>query len=133
MAIVVPNEVEEFVLEQLLEVENLFVKLFSNNITVDETTTIGSFTEVSGGGYSPITLDKNQWTITPGNPTEALYNLPVEFEFVSATGSPGTIYGYYVVNAANELQWGENFPGTVTPFAPIFGSSITLVVRYQAS
>lgn len=132
MAIVIPNVAEVAVLNFFLTTEDLFLRLFSNNVTPSETSTAASFTQVAGGGYSQITLDKDDWTVTSGDPTFAV-QAQKTFAFTGATTAPSTIYGYYVVNAAGVLQWAERFPGANVPFTPIAGSSIKITPRMECA
>lgn len=132
MALVISNVVEEDVLESFLETENLFLRLYSNDVTPAETDTAATFTQVTGGGYAAITLALGSWVITPGAPTIALYTQQT-FTFTGATGAPSTIYGYYVVNAGGFLRWAERFPGANVPFAPISGSIIRITPRMECS
>lgn len=132
MALVVPNITEQAVLEDFLETEDLFLRLYSNNVTPAETDTAATFTQVTGGGYAEITLDKDDWTITPGAPTFAV-QVSKSFNFTGATNAPGTIYGYYVVNGAGVLQWEERFPGANVPFSPVLGSVINIIPRMECS
>lgn len=132
MAIVVPNVTEVAVLTWFLKTEDLFLRLFSNNVTPSETDTAATFTQVTGGGYSQITLDKDDWTITSGDPSFGT-QAQKTFSFTGPTGAPSTIYGYYVVNGAGVLQWAERFPGANVPFTPIAGSSIKITPRFEAA
>lgn len=132
MAIVIPNVTEAAVLAAFLETEDLFLRLYSNNVTPSEGSTAATFTQVAGGGYSQITLDKDDWTITTGDPTFAT-QVQKTFSFTGPTNAPGTIYGYYVVNGAGVLQWAERFPGANVPFTPINGSSIKITPRMECA
>lgn len=132
MAIVIPNVTEGAVLTSFLTTANLKLRLYSNNVTPSETDTAATFTQVTGGGYSEITLSSAGWTINLGDPTFAVYAQQT-FSFTGATGAPSTIYGYYVVNLAGVLQWAERFPGANIPFSPIAGSSIRITPRMECA
>lgn len=132
MTLVVPNVGEEEILNKILN-QVLTFKLFSNNIIPAEGNTAASYTEVTGGGYASKTLTFANWTVTAGAPTVALYDIAQNFAFTGATGAPGTIYGYYVVNASNVLMWAERFAVGVVPFTPISGSSIVITPRLETS
>ena len=132
MTLVVPNVGEVLALEKYLEEEDLTLKLYSNNVVPAESNTAASFTEVSGGGYASKTLDKDNWTITSGAPSFGSYAAQ-DFTFTGVTDAPGTIYGYYVVDAANVLRWAERFSESVVPFEPVNGSLIRITPRFEAS
>lgn len=126
----IPNVGEIKNLQKILN-QNISLKLFSNNVVPAETDTIGSYTEVSGGGYAAKTLAYANWVITGGAPTRAVYPAQ-DFTFTGATGAPGTIYGYYLVDADGELMGSERFDAGVVPFTPVAGSLIRITPRYSA-
>jgi len=109
------------------------MKLFSNNVTPSLTDTTATFTEVAGGGYVDIDLDKNEFTVTPGNPGQALYSAAQDFLFTGATTAPGTIYGYYVVDGANNLIQAERFPSSQVPIVPVNGTLIRITPKITAA
>lgn len=127
-----PNVAEVLVLEQYLEAEDLTLKLFSNNVTPAEGDTAASYTSVAGGGYAAKTLDKDLWTILSGDPSSGEYAAQ-DFTFTGATNAPGTIYGYFIVDAANVLRGAERFDAGVVPFTPVNGSLIRITPRLQVS
>ncbi len=109
MTLLVPNASEVIIMENFLNKtapEDLVLKLYSSDTTPAETDTDATYTETSGGGYGDIALTAANWTVTPGNPTTAVY--PEEtFTF---TGAVGNVYGYYVVQAiSGDLMWAERF------------------------
>lgn len=126
--IVTPNVGEVDNLQKYLN-EALTVKLYSNDLTPALGDTNASFTEVSGGGYSAVPLTFATWTIVGGTPTLAEYGSFVDFNFSGVTSGPGTIYGYYVVNASDVVKWAQRF--AVVPFVPIDGSLVRLLLRYS--
>lgn len=109
MSLVMPNEGEVAILGVALKVsspEDLVLHLYTNDYTPDETSTLSSFTEVSGFGYAPITMSPSDWTLVAGDPTVAT---AVE-KMWSFTGNPGGIYGYYVTgNTSGKVYWAERF------------------------
>lgn len=138
MALVVPNASEVLMLEYILKQEApqaLTVRLYTDDITPDETTTEANLTEVVGNGYAPILLTGANWTINPGNPSEGVYDAvglggsePVVFTF---TGAAGNIYGYYVTRSDGSLMWAERFTGA--PFnVTVPGSEIRITLRFTA-
>jgi hypothetical protein len=132
MTLVIPNVGEVVALNKYLKGEDLTLKLYSNNITPGESDTASTYTSVAGGGYTAKTLDKDSWTINSGNPSYGIYTAQ-DFNFSGATNSPGTIYGYYVVDGSNILRWAERFSEAVVPFSPINGSLIRVTPRFEAS
>lgn len=133
MSLVIPNSIEVSLLQFLLQVGDLKLRLFSNDYEPAENMTVSSFTEVSGGGYAAKTLDKDNWTITEGNPSEALYATQT-FQFTGAIGGSGNVYGYYITDATGlAVIWAENIPSAVSPFTPTNGSFVRLIPRIQAS
>ncbi len=132
MAIVVPSAFEVLVLDWILKNENLSLRLYSNNYIPVEGSTLASFTEVTGGGYAAKTLAAGGWTTTAGDPSFGTYAQQT-FTFTGATGGPGTIYGYYIVDTSNVVRWAERFPGSVVPYTPVANSSIRITPRFEAS
>lgn len=132
MALVIPNTVEDTVLVSFLKSADLFLRLYSNNITPGETDTAATFIQVAGGGYAIITLTAADWVITPGAPTIAVQTQKT-FSFTGPTTAPSTIYGYYVVDGAGVLKWAERFPGANVPFTPTNGSVIRITPRMECS
>lgn len=132
MAIVVPNSGELQALLAMLSAQNLFLRLYSNDYTPDETTTAASFTQTTGGGYSQIILSFLDWSFTAGNPSYATQNQKT-FSFTGAVGGTGSIYGYYLIDLANTVFWAERFPSSVLPFTPVAGSRIRITPRLECS
>lgn len=110
MTLVVPNVAEIVILEYILNkgnaIEDLDIKLYVNDVTPTDTDTEASYTEASGGGYSPIQLTPGSWSISPGTPTSAEH-LQVTWTF---TGTVGLVYGYFVTRrTSGDLMWAERF------------------------
>ena len=127
MALIVPNVAKNDDLTAILN-EVLTLKLYSNNKVPAVGDTAASYTEVSGGGYAAKTLLVANWSITEANPSVAT-QAAQDFSFTGATGAPGTIYGYFVVNASNIIRWAERFEESVLPFSPVAGSLIRVTPR----
>ena len=99
-----------FVITSMFEtiLKGLVLKLYSNAKmpgTLDETK---DYDEVTGGGYEPITLDKNLWDITLNLNKPSVATLPEQiFTF---TGEVGNVYGYFVVQEfSGKIMWAERF------------------------
>lgn len=128
----VPNVGEVIAAQKYLTLENLTLKLFSNNVTPAEGDTAATYTEVTGGGYASKTLALGSWTIVAGDPTTGTYAAQ-DFAFTGATTGPGTIYGYYLVDGSNVLRGSERFGASVVPFNPVNGSLIRITPKLQVS
>lgn len=117
MTLVVPNQGEALALNAATgktAATQWTLRLFSNNYTPINSTTEAAVTEVSGGGYAAIALTAASWATTPGSPTSSAYPEQT-FTFTGATDAPGTIYGYYVTNAAGALVFAERLAASFTP------------------
>ena len=68
--------------------ESLVLRLYSNNRSPAKTDVVGDYTEVSGNGYSAVTLAPEDFIFTSGDPTSAAYP-QVTFTF---TGPAGNVY-----------------------------------------
>ncbi len=132
MAGVIPNVEEGRILEDYVR-NDISLRLYSNDYTPIETSTLAAFTEVAGGGYAAITLNDAEWVVTPGAPSVAEYAQQT-FTFTGATTAPGTIYGYYLVDIVTGLLIGaERFSGSVAPFTPAATSTIKITPHVEAS
>lgn len=112
MTLKVPNQGEADLLKASLNVaaaqEDLVLKLYRNDKTPADSDTAADYTEASFTGYVAIALDPDDWTVTPGNPTEAVQ--PMQQFTSSAGGQNQDVYGYYVVGAdSGRLKWAERF------------------------
>lgn len=128
MALLVPNNGENVILEYLVNkngnTQNLVYRLFTNNITPSETDTTATYTEASGGGYAPITLTGNSWTVSSGS---ASYPQQT-WTFTGALNGSASIYGYYVTRASTgDLVYAETF-SSFTPTANGDNLKITPII-----
>ena len=118
MALWVPNQAEEIMLDLILAV-NTQLKLHTNDVTAGLTTsqinalTEASFTEASFAGYTAKSLTGGSWTTTQGDPSTGTY---AQQTFTrSSTGTAQLIYGYHVVRASDgKLLWHERLTGPVS-------------------
>jgi hypothetical protein len=132
MAGSIPDTEEQRIAEDYVR-NTLSLRLYSNDVTPDESSSLSSFTQVSGGGYAAKSLLSASWTATPGDPTVLEY-AEQEFLFTGTTTAPGTIYGYYLVDTVTGLYiGGERFPGSVLPVTPVAGSKISITPTVQVS
>jgi hypothetical protein len=130
MSLVVPNVGELLVLDNYLKSQNLFLALYSNNVTPGETDTFATYTPVAGGGYALKTLVAASWTNTAGAPSFGIYAQQT-FTFTGVTTAPGTIYGLYIYDAANVVRAAQRF--ATVPFTPIAGARIRITPRLECS
>lgn len=104
---------------------NRLLKLFANDYTPDETTSLGNLTETTIAGYAVVTLVGSSWTTTHvTGVSTAVYS---EQTFTFSTGA--TIYGYYVTTLGTPaLLWSQRFDGA--PYAlPNTGGQIGVAPR----
>ena len=99
-----------------------------------QTSALASYTEVTSGGYTAITLSNASWTVTVGNdPSDATY-AEQTFTFTGTIGGTGIVYGYYVEDNAGTTGvavWGERFATSFTPTNN--GDNIKLTPKFQLS
>lgn len=115
MAIVVPDTAEENLLNALLgntsNLSSVTYRLFTNNITVSESTTLVSFTELSGSLYTPLAVANTDWTVATSSGTTSA----TRAMYAWAISGSCTVYGYFVTNSSNTtLYWAENFASPIT-------------------
>ena len=117
MTLIVPDQGEQILLDAGLgktAATALTLRLYSNNQSPMHGDTEADYTEVAGGGYVPIPLTAGDWTTTPGSPTSSVQPLQT-FTFSGPTNAPGTVYGYYITNAAGKLIYAELLAAPFTP------------------
>jgi hypothetical protein len=131
MALVIPDEGEVQLLKLLTGAgaqEDFSLKLYTNAGPPAETDTAASYTEVSGFGYSAITLAHGAgWTCSTTSGTSAAQFAQQTFSF---TSGPVTVNGYYIVGVTSgKVLWAEAFS---TPAAiPSLGGTIQLTPRLE--
>lgn len=110
MAIKIPNLGEDIILALLVNkgtysLENIVLKLYTNDVTPGDADTETTYTEASGDGYAAKTLTGASWTITQGNPTTAAYA-----QQTWTITAQHTYYGYFLVQATSgKLIGAERF------------------------
>lgn len=109
MALIITDVGKEQALLYLIgkdtSVEELKIKLYSNNFNPDSTVTSSSFTEVFGGGYAEQNLTASSWVVTGG----AAVHPEKTWTF---TSSIGNVYGFYIVTAnTGVVIFTEKFSG----------------------
>lgn len=143
MPLVVPDSGERKLLEYIVGYSSLpdgelVLHLYTNDLNLSsEQFTTADFTEVSGYGYSAVTLTGSDWNVSTSEAgiSSAVYATSVTFSFggsSSTSGSPINIQGYYMTNKDNEILWAEEFPGA--PFSlPATGGEIAVRPQIQLS
>lgn len=132
MSLVVPNTLEVEVLTDLMT-SALTMKLYGNDATPAAGSSAASFNEISGGGYASKPLTFANWSISAGDPSQAVYNATQQWTFTGPISGTGNVYGYFVTrNSDGKLMWAERFPSAVVPFVPIAGSIIKVLPRFTA-
>jgi hypothetical protein len=119
MALLVPDVGEARLLANALNKAtpaNQTLKLFVNDVTPGESDTAATYTAAAGGGYADKTLTGSSWTVASvGGVTTASYAEQV-FTFTGVLTTNPTIYGYFVVDAADGvLLWAERAGSTFVP------------------
>jgi hypothetical protein len=109
MAIVFSNAGEVAALKNIVNYtapETLVLRLFTNNRIPAKTDETADYTQLTGYGYSQVTLTPGNFVFTPGDPSTAAYP-QITFTF---SGAAGFIYGYFVVTAStNQLVFANRF------------------------
>jgi hypothetical protein len=126
MALTVSDMGEVEFLTRVLTYEGSKLKLYTNNATINESATAGTFTECAVEGYAQKTLLATTWTFTTTATVTASY---AEQEFLLTTAV--SCYGYLVTNSAGTtLLWAEAFPSVYT--IPTGGGSIKVTLNISA-
>lgn len=111
MALLVPTVGENTLIGFMLgktTAGNQILRLFTSNTTPQDSDTAATYTEMTGLGYTAITLTKTTWDIAQdGGVAKATYP---QVTFTFTAGSAQTVYGYFVTDATTgTLLWSERF------------------------
>ena len=88
----------------------LSVRLYSNDYTPVDGSTLADFTEAGWGGYFRETINRAGWGVPTIIDTRASGTYATVFEWTNNSGASVTVYGYYVVNpATGKVRWAERF------------------------
>ena len=119
MSVVIPNEGEVRFLTIALKDASLgsttyTFRLYSNSVTVDKTVTSASFTEVVGGGYAAVSLNRLQWVVSqdssspPAIDTSATY-LELSNELTFIFTDTRTVNGFYITeNVSGDVMMAKS-------------------------
>lgn len=92
---------------------SLQIGLFTNSATPDNTWTLATITEPTGGSYARITLTDASWTVAASVASYAA-------QVFTATGSAmtGSIYGYFIATTGTtpRLLWVERDTYASVPY-----------------
>lgn len=130
MPLVIPNTGEADALAYYVAkqpVDQLVLRLYTNDYTPIAGSTAGSFTEASGGGYAAIVLTGASWTITGGSPSRAAY---AQQAFTcDGSAAAQVIYGYYLTREnSGVIAYAERFATVPAAFA-IAGDQIKITPK----
>lgn len=131
MAMMIVNTGAQKILQLLLNNPgiNLTLRLYTNSHTPASTDTM--FTEATGGGYSPISLAKSNWTIAQASSIWTATFAQQTFTVTGPLTTNPTAYGYYVTDADGAVWGEESFATAWTPFNN--GDSKKVTPKIQAS
>jgi len=120
MALLASNGGKEHLLAIIFATDYV-VKVYTNNVTVEEAMVLGDFEEATEDGYAEITLDNANWVIsTTSDITSALYP-EITFSFTESI----TARGYFVTTSDGAtLIWAEEFSDGPYEF-PIDGGTVS--------
>lgn len=106
------------------------LRLFANNVTISDTTTIGSVTEASFAGYSAIVPTWSSPTLVGAVPTRVASTVTWTY----SGGSTTTVYGLFMTDAANTVLLGAaNFtaPVVLTVAQPSYSAQLNFTSQSQ--
>lgn len=113
MALILTDSGAEIILKSYFKKTNavngtgLFLKLFSNDVTPTDVYTKSSFVESAGGGYAHKELLAANWTVsTVNNIAQAAYAQQI-FAFTGPLSTNPNVYGYYIIDADDNLIYAE--------------------------
>lgn len=100
MALNFPDTGENLALEMIVNKtspQNLYLKLYKNNITPSDTDTAATYTEATFGGYAAITLTGATW----GAASSGTITYSAQQTFTCNASATDDIYGYYVTQVTS--------------------------------
>lgn len=128
----VPDEGEREFLRKCFKVdEDVYLRLFKNNITPSEGDSVATYIEATFTGYSQKTLAKASWgtPATVGGTSSITYGSAQTW--TSSDPTAQAIYGYYIVGVTSGiLLFAERF-GTARNINN--GETITFTPRVEAA
>ena len=100
---------------QDLVADELVLHLYRNDATPTDATTLTSFVEISGWGYSPKRLLPSLWSVSRTREGWRLFSYGKEITFEFTGAGALTVYGYFVTRRKDgALVWADRLhpPGT---------------------
>ena len=132
----IPNAAEVKMLEKVVNkvaAQNLSLGLFTNDLTIGNSTVAGDFTEASGGGYSAKTLTAASWSMSEVSDEAVATYAQQTFTFTGALSGSATVYGeFYTEVTSGDLIYARKYTGDeqFTPAAN--GETIKTTPRIEA-
>lgn len=124
MALVVVDTGELAFLSYIVNADDLIYKLYTNDVTPNETHTTTDYTECAVSGYTDMTMSGTDWVCTVNPITHA----DVTHTFATNT----TLHGYFVTdNTEATLLYAERFASVMN--IPAGGGKVVLGPRLSAS
>jgi len=122
MALTFLNQADTIALKALLNTtagQDLYLKLYTNAVTIDQAKTEADFTEATGGGYTHKSIAGGTWSYSEGAttvaPCTASYTTQT-WTFTGALSGTATIRGYYLTQqSSGKALWAE---AASSPFTP---------------
>lgn len=119
MAIKIPTEAEIWLSRVFLGITTapaLEMALFSNDLTPDDDTEVGDFTEADFDGYAPIALTGGTVDPTPDGDGAIVWTFDDVVFAHDGGATANTIHGYWIRDAGSPSKWFwcERSPGPVT-------------------
>jgi hypothetical protein len=136
MSLVISNDGDKLIAEFITNKatpENLYLGLFSNNVTPDKSYTLSSLTECTGSGYAAITpLAAASWTVTEGTgagttPTTCAYPQ----QTFTLTGAL-TAYGYFLKGVTSGKLYGAELFSSGPYVTPAGGGTIEVTLNISS-
>jgi hypothetical protein len=117
-------------LEAYFANNDLYLRLFTDNVVLVNSMAMGDLTEADGGGYAAILLPKTGWTIgVVNNIAQASCGIK-SFAFAGPLNINPVIHGYYITNGARMI-YGQNGNGPYTPSSS--SDVLEIIPTYQLS
>jgi hypothetical protein len=106
------------------------LRLHTNNYTTVDGSISSSYTEAAGGGYAAKTLSGASWTHADDGAgiRQASYAAQT-FTFTGPLTGNATIYGYYILDASNNVMCGDLLPAPFTPASNGDNQQVTVIVK----
>lgn len=120
MTIVTPSAAEKDLLDMMLGVNvagtQHALKLFTNNVTPDDTFVLANLTEMGAVlGYTHKLLTKTSWVTAAGITGQPATGTYATQTWTFTAGTPVDVYGYHIIDVTlGRLLWVELFPAKKT-------------------